>query len=216
MDRAHSSTGGQPRRGRARVSGGGTRGWARGWQRSAWLTPALSPKPNRVVGGRQPSRCADRGGGAGWVARWLAQVCPQRGCRERHLLDAHRALLGWLPPHELAVHPALRLARSAALCLLVLHQAIILLDVQKLGAVEAVLLRVLDLDDAHYTVGCLAGDLVGQWHKRSVGGDTGGSKASWRSVVGCCVLVVKKLVLPQLAVKAAGRPTLRSEGVQDV
>ena len=39
--------------------------------------------------------------------------------------------------------------------LLVLHQALILLDVEQLGAVEAVLLRVLDFDDAHGNGVCL-------------------------------------------------------------
>ena len=72
-----------------------------------------------------------------------------KNAAERHLLDAHCALLRWLPPHELAVHPALRLPLWPSLGLLVLHQALVFLDIQQCCAVVAVLLRVFDLDDAH-------------------------------------------------------------------
>jgi hypothetical protein len=69
------------------------------------------------------------------------------------------------------VHPALW--RRAALRLLVLHQALILLDVEQLGAVEAVLLRVLDFDDAHGNGVCLPQQLryaeVLRWQRRRLG-----------------------------------------------
>ena len=81
VDSADSS-GGQAQRGRERVGGGGTRAGARmATQRQA----IPSPTPDRVwlARHRQPEPRAGIGGGCSWVARRLAQVCPQRGGRER-------------------------------------------------------------------------------------------------------------------------------------